>query len=327
LPLGAAKTKNAGRIARARLYLDEDRNAVEIRVEGRMDQLAARRESRFLTAADGLRLHYVDYVPAARSEATPVVCLPGLTRSAEDFERLAEALAATGRRVLALDYRGRGLSDRDPDWRRYSLDVEEADISATLAAAGVERAVFVGTSRGGIHVMRFAARRPEILRAAVVNDIGPVVDAGGLRRIKSYVGRLPTVGSLPIALAALKLVAGPQFTALSHDEWEAFARATFAEANGRLELRYDPELAHVLDEIGPESGPLLFTEEWKAMAPIPTLVIRGGNSDLLSPETFDAMAEGHPLLERLTVEGQGHAPLLLDAPTIGVIVEFVERRG
>lgn len=292
-----------------------------------MDRQAVRRESRFVSAADGLRLHHVEYAPALGGDAAPVVCLPGLTRSAEDFERLAEALARRGRRVLALDYRGRGLSDWDPDWRRYSLDVEEADILATLAAAGVDRAVFVGTSRGGIHVMRFAARRPEILRAAVINDIGPVIDLGGLRRIKSYVGRMPMVPSLSIALASLKLVAGPQFPALSQDEWEAFARASFVEKDGRLTLRYDPELAHVLDEIGPDSGPLLFTEEWKAMATIPALVIRGGNSDLLSPETFDAMPEGHPLVERLTVEGQGHAPLLLDAPTIDSVADFIERRG
>jgi pimeloyl-ACP methyl ester carboxylesterase len=299
--------------------------------EGAMQRQTVRRESRFLAAADGLRLHYVDHGSVDDGSdgggATPVVCLPGLTRPAEDFDRLAAALAARGRRVLALDYRGRGLSAHDPDWRRYSLDVEEADILAVLEAAGIGRANFVGTSRGGIHVMRLAARRPQVVRAAVINDIGPVVEADGLRRIKGYVGRLPTVASLPIALAALKLVLGPQFTAPAQDEWEAFARATFVEANGRLELRYDPELAHVLDEIGPQSGPLLFEEEWKAMAPIPTLAIRGGNSDLLSRETFDAMAEGHPLLERLTVEGQGHAPMLLDAPTIRAVADFVERRG
>lgn len=291
-----------------------------------MDRLSVRRESRFLSATDGLKLHYVDYSPAQES-GTPVVCLAGLTRAAEDFEAVAAALAARGRRVLALDYRGRGLSDRDPDWRRYSLDVEEEDILATLEAAGVAKAVFIGTSRGGIHLMRFAARRPEILRAGVINDIGPVVDLGGLRRIKSYVGRLPTVGSLPIALAALKLVAGAQFSALTQEEWEAFARSTFAETDHGLELRYDPALSHVLDDIGPDSGPLLFWDEWNALAPIPTLAIRGGNSDLLSLETFDAMTEGHPLLERLTVAGQGHAPLLLDRPTIEVIVDFVERRG
>lgn len=298
-----------------------------------MDRQAVRRESRFVSAADGRRLHVVDYFPAEGSlpadgaAATPVVCLPGLTRSAEDFERVALALAQRGRRVLALDYRGRGLSDWDPDWRRYCLDVEEADLFAVLDASGVGRASFIGTSRGGIHLMRLAARRPEVLHAAVVNDIGPVIDAGGLRRIKSYVGRMPTVPSLAIAVATLKLVAGPQFPALTQDEWEAFGRASFAEADGRLTLRYDPELAHVLDDVGPDSGPILFEEEWKAMASIPALVIRGSLSDLLSPQTFAAMAEGHPLQERLTVEGQGHAPLLLDPPTIAVVVDFIERRG
>jgi len=292
-----------------------------------MGEHGVRRESRFLAAEDGLRLHYAEYEPAGDGGAAPVVCLPGLTRSALDFHSLAQALAGRGRRVLALDYRGRGLSEWDADWKRYSLEVEEADILATLAAAGVEKAVFVGTSRGGIHTMRLAMRKPEILRAAVVNDIGPVVDAAGLRRIKGYVGRQPGSATMAVALAALKLVAGPQFTSLDQAEWEEWARSTFVEKNGRLELRYDPALSHTLDEVGPDSGPILFEEEWKAMAAIPTLVLRGGNSDLLSPETFAAMDEGHPLLERLTVPGQGHAPLLLDAPTIGAIGDFVERRG
>jgi pimeloyl-ACP methyl ester carboxylesterase len=292
-----------------------------------MTEQSVRRESRFLTAGDGVRLHYVDYAPASDDAAIPVVCLAGLTRTALDFDALARALAERGRRVLALDYRGRGLSDWDKDWTRYSLDVEEDDILATLAAAGVEKAVFVGTSRGGIHVMRFSARRPEILKAAVVNDIGPVVDAGGLRRIKGYVGREPGSATMAVALAALKLIAGPQFTSLSQAEWEEWARSTFVETDGRLQLRYDPALSHTLDEVGPDSGPILFHDEWKAMAAIPTLVIRGGNSDLLSVETLAAMGEGHPLLERLTVPGQGHAPLLLDEGTIRAIGDFVERIG
>lgn len=290
-----------------------------------MDDASVRRESRFLAATDGLRLHYVDYAPAGGDAAIPVVCLAGLTRSAVDFDALAQALARRGRRVLALDYRGRGLSQWDADWKRYSLDVEEDDILATLAAAGVDKAVFVGTSRGGIHTMRLAARRPELLKAAVVNDIGPVIDAGGLLRIKGYVGRQPGSATMAIALAALKLVAGPQFTSLGQAEWEEWAHATFVEKDGRLQLRYDPALAHTLDEVGPDSGPILFHDEWNAIAAIPTLVIRGGNSDLLSAETFAAMGDGHPLLERLTVPGQGHAPLLLDEGTIRAIGEFVER--
>lgn len=291
-----------------------------------MERSTNSRESRFIVAADGLRLHYAEY-GSSPTDGTPVVCLAGLTRSCEDFDRLATALAAEGRRVLALDYRGRGLSDWDADWTHYDLDVEEADILATLSAAGVTNAVFVGTSRGGIHIMRLASQRPDLVRAAVLNDIGPVVDVAGLLRIKGYVGRLPPVSSMPIALAALKLVAGAQFTNVAQDEWEAFAHATFVERDGKLELRYDPELAHTFDDVGPDSEPLLFDDEWKALAPFPTLAIRGSNSDLLSKETFARMRDGHPLLESLTVQGQGHAPLLLDAPTIATIVDFVRRHA
>jgi pimeloyl-ACP methyl ester carboxylesterase len=291
-----------------------------------MDQPTTHRASRFLTAADGLRLHYLEYGPP-QSKATPVVCLPGLARTAEDFDRVARALAAHGRRILALDYRGRGLSEWDEDWRRYNLDVEEADILAVLAHAQAPQAVFIGTSRGGIHIMRLGASRPQIVRAAVINDIGPVVEHAGLMRIKSYIGRLPPIASMPIALAALRLAAGAQFTSLSQEEWETFAQSTFVERNGKLETRYDPALAHVFDEVGPGSGPLSFEEQWAAMATIPTLGIRGSNSDLLSPETFARMRDGHPLFESFIVQGQGHAPLLLDAPTIGVIVDFVLRHS
>ncbi len=168
-----------------------------------MDQHSVRRESRFLAERTGLRLHYVDYRPASDSVAIPVVCLAGLTRTALDFEALALALARRGRRVLALGLSrprplglGRRLETLQPGRRggRYSGDAGGGRRSAS--------AVFVGTSRGGIHLMRLAARQPEILRAAVLNDIGPVIDVGGLRRIKGYVGRQPGSASMAIALAA-----------------------------------------------------------------------------------------------------------------------------
>lgn len=291
-----------------------------------MPEFDLARTSRFILSRDGLRLHYLEY-DSSQSGSTPVVCLPGLARSSEDFDRVARALAGLGRRVLALDYRGRGLSDWDPDWKNYSLEVEEADILAVLETAEVTRAVFIGTSRGGIHAMRLGARRPELVRAAVINDIGPVIELAGLLRIKGYVGRLPPIVSMPIAVAALKLTAGPQFPSVSQEEWETFARATFEEMNGKLEPRYDPELQHTFDEVAPDSDPVLFAEEWAAMADIPTLGIRGSNSDLLSAETFAAMRDGHPLFEAITVRGHGHAPLLLDAPTIAVIADFVQRQS
>lgn len=150
----------------------------------------------FVTTTDGLRLHARDYAPADGGTARlPVVCLPGLSRTASDFHALA--LALTGdtkapRRVLALDYRGRGRSDYDPDWRRYDPRVELGDLMQVLAALGVGEAVFVGTSRGGILTMALSAARPALIRGAVLNDIGPVVEAKGLIRIRGYVGKLPT---------------------------------------------------------------------------------------------------------------------------------------
>jgi pimeloyl-ACP methyl ester carboxylesterase len=281
------------------------------------------RNSRFVAARDGLLLHYLDY--PAHSPATPVVCLPGLTRSAEDFDPLARALAARGRRVLSLDYRGRGESQWDPDWTHYELNVEEADIFTALTDASIERAVFIGTSRGGIHTMRIAQNRPGLICAAVLNDIGPRIELAGLLRIKRYVGKLPPLASITDAVALIRMTAGAYFSGVSAQEWEIYARQTFVEKDGRTVLRYDPELGHLLDSVEPDIEPENFWSAFEALKSVPVLGIRGGNSDLLSPECFAEMARVHPNFQSLTVEGQGHAPLLLDQPTTNAIVAFVER--
>ena len=210
--------------------------------------------SRYIRAADGLRLHYFDYSAppgGGGSPLLPVVCLPGLARSADDFDRIARTLQADGRRILALDYRGRGRSDWDQDWRRYDFDVEQADIMAQLADAGVEQAVFIGTSRGGLHTMRIAARRPGVVRGAVLNDIGPKIEHAGLLRIKRYVGKLPPIPSMREAIALMRMTAGVDFSGVSPQEWEDYARLTFVEKDGKVLLRYDPELSHTLDSVRP----------------------------------------------------------------------------
>lgn len=283
--------------------------------------------SRFIHSADGLRLHFLDYgAPAGGGvEPLPVVCLPGLARAADDFDRVARVISADGRRVVALDYRGRGRSDWDQDWRRYDFDVEQGDILVQLAEAGVAKAVFLGTSRGGLHTMRLAARQPGMVRAAVLNDIGPQIEHAGLLRIKRYVGKLPPIPSMRDAIGLMRLTAGVDFSGVSPKEWEIYARMTFVEKDGKVLLRYDPELNHALDVVKPDVEPESYWDDFAALADLPLLAIRGANSDILSPAVFDEMARRAPRMERHTVEGQGHAPLLLDEPTITRIADFVRR--
>ncbi|MDB5643702.1 MAG: Alpha/beta hydrolase [Hyphomicrobiales bacterium] len=283
-------------------------------------------QSRFISGPDGLKLHLRDYGPRD-SAALPVVCLPGLARTAEDFDKLARAIAGgqagAPRRVVAIDYRGRGLSERDPDWKHYDLGVESADIQSLLAAVEIPEAIFVGTSRGGIHCMLLAAFRPTLLRAVVMNDIGPVLEPRGLARIRGYVGKLPAPKSWADAVAMFKQVSGAHFTALSDANWLDYARLTLQEKDGQIVSRYDPMLMKVLEGMDLEAPLPDLWPQFEALGHLPLLVIRGENSDLLSEATLAEMLRRHKGAQSLIVPGQGHAPLLLDAPSIARICDFI----
>jgi pimeloyl-ACP methyl ester carboxylesterase len=282
--------------------------------------------SNYVTAQDGLRLHVREY--GARTAARlPAVCLPGLARTGADFETLASSLASNPRaprRVLVLDLRGRGRSDYDRNPKNYNVQVELADVLAVLTARGVDRAVFVGTSRGGILTMLLAATRPTALAGCVLNDIGPVIETKGLMRIKSYVGKLPRVASLHEAADILRRLFGAQFPNLSDDDWVDFARRTFKDADGRIVPDYDVRLGKTLARLNPERPLPPLWKEFDALARVPLMVIRGGHSDILSHATVAAMQARHPAMEAVEVPDQGHAPLLLDPALVGRIAAFAE---
>jgi pimeloyl-ACP methyl ester carboxylesterase len=281
--------------------------------------------SHFITAQDGLKLHVRAYGSRAAS-ALPVICLPGLTRTGADFHRLASALAddAQGpRHVLALDYRGRGLSGYDHNPDNYSLPVELADILSVLTALEIAKGVFVGTSRGGLLAMLLGSARPAALAGVVLNDIGPVIEPRGLTRIKSYVGRLPQPKSFEEAAAFLRQLFGPQFPALSADDWMELAQRVFRDQDGRIIPDYDPELARVLRDVDIERPLSPLWNEFDSLAFAPMLIIRGANSDLLSPATFEAMRARRRQCDAVVVPDQGHAPLLTDDETISRIGAFV----
>ena len=281
--------------------------------------------SHFVTTRDGLKLHVRSYGPRAAT-ALPVVCLPGLARTGGDFDPLARALAGDAehpRCVLAIDYRGRGLSDYDSNADNYSLPVELADVLTVLSALEIRRAVFVGTSRGGLIAMLLGSARPGAIAGVVLNDIGPVIEMPGLMRIKGYVGMLQQPKSFEEAAELLRQLFGPQFTALTPQEWMAQARRTFREQGGSIVPDYDPKLARVLRDVDSERPPPPLWEQFDSLARMPMLIIRGANSDLLSAATFEAMRARRRQCETLVVPDQGHAPLLTDDGTIGRIGAFV----
>lgn len=281
----------------------------------------------FYSAPDGLELHARVYDAGAAGDALPVVCLPGLTRNARDFHELAlhlSAGAARRRKVVAFDYRGRGLSAHDRDWRNYDVPVEAGDVIAGLAALGIGHAAFIGTSRGGLIVFALTAMRPALLKAVVLNDIGPAVEGAGLAQIRAYLERAPRPRDMAEAAALQKAVQGAAFTALTDADWQRMAGAFYTGKDGKVTADFDPALLKTLKGIDlskplPQAWP-----QFLALRGVPLLAIRGENSSLLSADTLREMANRHPDMRSVTVAGQGHAPLLETAGLPEKIAAFLD---
>ena len=283
--------------------------------------------SLFVSARDGLKLHTRDY-GALAAPVLPVVCLPGFARTAADFHELALALSqdeAKPRRVLALDYRGRGRSGYDKDWKNYDIRVELDDLLQVLVAAGIEAAIFVGTSRGGLLTMALAAARPTLIKGAVLNDVGPVIDARGLLRIRGYVGKLPVPRSYAEGAEILKRLSDQQFPLFGEAEWEMMARRTWTERDGRIVPDYDPNLLKVLEELDLEAPLPVLWDYFAGLNAVPVLAIRGANSDLLAEKTLVEMGERHPDCQIFVAPGQGHAPLLGSKDMVRRIGKLIAR--
>jgi pimeloyl-ACP methyl ester carboxylesterase len=274
---------------------------------------------------DGLRLAARTF-GAASSERLPLLCLPGLSRNSRDFIGLGRYFSghpSEPRTVVAVDYRGRGLSDADSDWRNYKPVVEAQDVLSAAAVFGIERAVVVGTSRGGIISMLLGALRPGLLAGVVLNDIGPVIEGTGLARIKSYLSakRRP-LASWDEAVAFTRSAAEERFPALSDEDWRAYASAFLVETRAGLVPQFDPKLVRTVDAVDfTEKIPPLWPQ-FLSLTRVPVLAIRGENSDLLSERTLEDMKKRHPRLETLSVAGQGHAPLLRDRGSLERIRSF-----
>ena len=278
----------------------------------------------YYTNQEGMRLYARDYGDVL-APGMPVLCLPGLTRNSKDFDKLAEHLSAT-HRVICPDFRGRGRSDYCKSWTEYTPQAEARDTFDLMAAAGVPHAVIIGTSRGGLVATLMAAQRPGALKGVVLNDVGPEVSQEGITRIMGYAGKMPAPESWDIAAITLRQMNERHFPTITGPGWHEFAHMTFRDEDGKPALDYDSKIGDGL-RIGMKllrgKLPNMWTE-FKALYTIPTLVLRGENSDLLSAETVKRMEDVHPRLTAVTVPDRGHAPWLDEPQSLAAIGTFLD---
>jgi pimeloyl-ACP methyl ester carboxylesterase len=283
--------------------------------------MAAYRDLRY-TSHDGLSL-YARYYGNFGDGRLPVVCLPGLTRNSKDFESLALHLSQGGRRVVTPDFRGRGLSDYDPVMLNYVPPTYARDVIELLGLTGIGRAVFVGTSLGGIVTQIVSLMAPHLLAGVVLNDIGPELSPEGLARIAAYAGNQSDPATWDEAVAQIKGLNLSQFPTLPDAAWARFAHAVFVEKpGGGLRPNYDAKIGEAVRTAGP-GGDLWAV--FGGLAAIPTAVLRGALSDLLSPATVAKMVAAKPDLVTVEVPERGHAPLLDEPVSVAAIEALIAR--
>lgn len=260
-------------------------------------------------SADGLRLHARDYPGPAFDAAPPLLCLPGLTRNVRDFEPLVAALGGR-RRVLAVEFRGRGESGYAKDPMTYVPLTYAQDVVALLADQQLVRVVAVGTSLGGIVTTLLAGMLPGRIAGALLNDIGPAIEPGGLARIRGYVGRPSVYPTWLHAARGLQEANADVYPGWRIDQWLAMAKRLYRlNSAGRIVLDYDLKIAEPFRLPGGEAGPDLW-RAWATLGDVPVVVARGERSDILSDATARRMVSALPRAELVTVPGVGHAPLL-----------------
>jgi pimeloyl-ACP methyl ester carboxylesterase len=271
---------------------------------------------------DGLRLHYRDF--AGPGDKPPIICIPGLTRNARDFEGVAGRLAGQWR-VICVDLRGRGESAYAKDPMTYVPLTYLQDMEALIRELGLERFVLFGTSLGGLITMLLAAAGGGRISGAMLNDIGPDLDNRGLERIRGYVGRSQ---SWPTWLHAARYFAEVQhdvFPAWGLDQWLVFAkRVCKLNSSGRIVFDYDMRIAEPFKLPGGATG----FDLWGAFAGlkgVPSLVVRGAHSDLFRSATVERMKAENPAMESVTVPNVGHAPTLEEPEAAEAIDRLLER--
>ncbi len=280
-------------------------------------------QPKFVTCVSPSGLHRLAYYEWGdpRNDKV-VVCVHGLTRSGRDFDALARALSDRFR-VICPDMPGRGASAWLKNPMEYQIPTYVADCVTLIARAGAEQVDWVGTSMGGLIGMALASLAGHPIRKLVLNDAGPVITAQSLERIGTYLGKAPRFPDFGAAEQFIRTICAP-FGPHTDGEWRFLTEVVMrAQADGSYAVHYDPAIAvpYHATRTGAD------VEMWPLYDAIriPTLVIRGAQSDLLRHETVEAMRRRGPHAEVAEFAGVGHAPTLMHEDQIAVVRAFLER--
>jgi pimeloyl-ACP methyl ester carboxylesterase len=265
--------------------------------------------------SDGLLLNYSD-----DGEGLPILCLPGLTRTTADFDYVTPHLSKV--RLIKLDYRGRGESDWDPNWRNYNLAVEARDVVELLDHLSLDKVAVLGTSRGGLIAMGLAVGVKDRLIGVALNDIGPEINPKGLSFIMGYLGKQPrATNHIDIARTLDSTMTG--FTDVPFTRWIEEAVKHYRKEGNRLCITYDPRLRDAVEAQGAQAAPDLWPF-FDALEGLPLTCIRGENSDLLSEPTFGEMHRRRPDMIGATAMGRGHIPFLDEPESVAALQTWIE---
>jgi pimeloyl-ACP methyl ester carboxylesterase len=280
--------------------------------------LPVRRASIYrLSAWDGLPL-CVRVWPGCDGRP-PILGFPGLVRTGADFEALAAAIGE-GRRLVAVDYPGRGDSGRSRDVRRYAPEACVRDILDICAALHLHRVVAVGTSFGGLLAMGLATARPGLIKGVLLNDIGPELGTEGSEFVRRFVALDPAFESVEACVAFLRDKL-PPLSLRTSEEWRRMAELTYAPGRDRrFHPVWDTRIARLLTGPLPDLWPL-----FDALSHVPLLLIRGELSNILLPATVARMQRLRPDMPVVTLPGIGHAPILTEPPALAALTAFLEQ--
>lgn len=275
----------------------------------------------YYKSTDGLNLFFRDF--GSQNDGTPVICLPGLTRNSRDFEDLANYLS-NRRRVLTVDFRGRGFSDHDPVWQNYHPLTYVADVWTLLDSLSIPKIIVVGTSLGGLCAMVMSAQQSERVTGVVMNDVGPEINPAGLQRIQEYTGRMKPVATWEEAALQAREIYGHGLQDLTNADWDKMVRRGYREnAEGVPQPDMDANIGRAVREIGAQKG-----DPWAlfdTLRDTPVTLLWGVLSDILTNDIIDEMKARKPDLKVVPIPNRGHVPLLDEPECLAAIDDLLQQ--